>query len=224
MILSVKLSPKCLPHGQCACPRPHLTTRGTGKCNALAGHCVTPIKSRTVTREVGSEHRQTSSRFHFLSSPRQDRVSYSPLYKDEKDETWLGGPAQSCSRLVVKWAPSSRSAPAWKHDGDTKTGTHEHLWASISCEPKAICPGGVKLADEGAAEGNEDKGCRHQALCHCLGWQEVASFGLGSIGRADRQELSTASKSARRQRHLPPHCVSKPTVPTRPQPAAGAQD
>lgn len=43
---------------------------------------------------------------------------------------------------------------------DTKTGTHEHLRASISCEPKAICPGGVKLADEGAAEGSEDKGCR----------------------------------------------------------------
>lgn len=54
-----------------------------------------------------------------------------------------------------------------------------------------------------AAEGRQDEGCRTLVYCHSLGWQEVDSFGPGSVGRTDGQEFSAASKSAKRQDCLP---------------------
>lgn len=74
-----------------------------------------------------------------------------------------------------------------------------------------------QTAEAGAAEGSEDKGCR------TLGWQEVASFGLGAVGRADGQEFSAAPQSAKQQRLLASHSVSEALVPTWSQPAAEAQ-
>lgn len=47
----------------------------------------------------------------------------------------------------------------------------------------------------------------HWAPCHSLGWQEVASCGCGSAGRTDWQEISAASKSAKRR-------ASEAPVPT----------
>lgn len=56
----------------------------------------------------------------------------------------------------------------------------------------------------------------HRAPCHSLGWQELDSFGLGSVGRTDGQEFGTASKSAKQQR-LPSFPVSaEATAPTGP--------